>query len=118
MTIKPLKILFVCTANAMRSATAHEIYNQDDRFEVLSAGTADFANVPLTRALLEWADTVVVMERGHRKTIRKKYPDVYASKTIVCLYIPDEYDFMQPELIGVLRGQFEAAYAKGLIKQA
>jgi predicted protein tyrosine phosphatase len=55
------------------------------------------------------------MERHHRSTIRKKFPDIYNSKKIVCLYIPDEYDFMQPELITILKQRFEDVYAKGLI---
>lgn len=33
------KILFVCTVNRMRSATAEKIYEDDVRFEVQSAET-------------------------------------------------------------------------------
>jgi protein-tyrosine-phosphatase len=36
---KKLKLLFVCTVNRMRSATAHKIYEDDYRFDVKSAGT-------------------------------------------------------------------------------
>jgi protein-tyrosine-phosphatase len=38
-----IKILFVCTANKMRSKTAEELYKNDARFMVKSAGVADFA---------------------------------------------------------------------------
>lgn len=81
-----LKILFVCTINKMRSATAHTIYHDDSRFEVLSAGTDEEAKTVLTEELAMWADTIVVMEKHHRNTIRSKYPEVYATKKIVCLY--------------------------------
>jgi predicted protein tyrosine phosphatase len=114
MTVKK-KILFVCTINKMRSATAHEIYKNDQRFEVTSAGTDTEAANVITEQLLKQADAIVVMERHHRSTIRKKFPDIYNSKKIVCLYIPDEYDFMQPELITILKKRFEDVYAKGLI---
>ena len=60
------KILFVCTVNRMRSATAHEIYQKDDRLEVQSAGTDQMAETVLNSTLLEWADSIVVMERYHR----------------------------------------------------
>lgn len=102
-----LKLLFVCTVNRMRSATAYEIYESDDRFEVKSAGTDKTANTVLTAELLNWADSIVVMEKHHRNHIRKQFPDIYKSKRIVCLYIPDDYDHMQTELIGILKDKVE-----------
>ena len=44
-----LKLLFVCTVNRMRSATAHRIYENDNRFEVKSAGTDKTANTVIRR---------------------------------------------------------------------
>jgi predicted protein tyrosine phosphatase len=109
------KILFVCTINRMRSATAHAIYAEDERFDIQSAGTSTAAKVVISRELLEWADSVVVMEKHHRNTIRKLFPDLYQTKKIVCLYIPDDYDFMQPELIDLLKAKFEDVYRRGLV---
>jgi predicted protein tyrosine phosphatase len=109
------KILFVCTINRMRSATAHQIYKEDDRLEVQSAGTDENATVVITRPILEWADSIVVMEKYHRNWIRKHFADIYATKKIVCLYIPDDFDFMQPELIAILKDAFETVYRKGLV---
>lgn len=99
----------------MRRATAHAVYIADERFEVKSAGTDKSANTPLSEDLLLWADAVVVMERHHRNFIRKQYLEIYGSKRIVWLYIPDEYDFMQPELITILKQQFEDVYMRGLL---
>jgi predicted protein tyrosine phosphatase len=110
-----LKLLFVCTINRMRSATAHKIYETDDRFEVKSAGTDKHANMVITNELLEWADSIIVMEKHHRNFIRRKFPEMYANKKIVCLYIPDDYDYMQPELIVMLREKVEDVYSRGLI---
>ena len=108
-------ILFVCTVNRMRSATAHEIYKTDPRFNVNSAGTDKSANQVITQELLDWSETVIVMEKYHRNVIRKQFPKVYETKKIVCLYIPDEYDFMQKELITILKNRFEVVIQKGLI---
>ncbi len=95
----PQKILFICTINRMRSATAHTLYAHDSRFAVQSAGTDKGAKVVVSAELLDWADAVVVMEKHHRNTIRSRFLEVYAAKPIVCLYIPDLYDYMDPELI-------------------
>jgi predicted protein tyrosine phosphatase len=111
------KILFVCRVNRMRSATAHRIFEHDPRFEVRSAGTDETAAVRLTRELLEWADAVVVMEEYHRTWIRDEFPDLYAEKTIVCLNIEDLYDFMDPELISLLKLKFEDLVSRGLVKR-
>ena len=110
-----LKLLFVCTVNRMRSATAHKIYEDDDRFEVKSAGTDNTANTVLTGDILNWADSIVVMEKHHRNYIRKHYPEIYKNKRIVCLYIPDDYDYMQTELIGILKDKVEDVYSRKLI---
>lgn len=99
----------------MRSITAQEIYKNDSRFDVKSAGTDSAAATILTKDLLEWADTVIVMEKYHRNTIRKQFPDIYNNKKIVCLYIPDEFDYMQPELIQIIKYKFEDVYNRGLI---
>jgi predicted protein tyrosine phosphatase len=90
------RILFVCTVNRMRSATAHKIYQDDLRFEVDSAGTDRTAAVVLEEWHLEWADAIVVMEKYHSNAIRTKFPELYDRKPIVCLYIEDIYDKKPP----------------------
>lgn len=99
----------------MRSATAHKIYETDTRFEVKSAGTDKSASTVLTDELLNWADSVIVMEKHHRNHIRKHFPDIYKNKRIVCLYIPDYYDYMQTELISILKDKMEDVYHRKLI---
>ena len=110
-----LKILFVCTVNRMRSATAHSIYLDDERFEVKSAGTDKTATVVISKEILDWADSVVVMEKHHRNFIQTHFKDIYKTKKIVCLYIPDDYEYMQAELITILRDKFEDVYKRGLV---
>lgn len=112
---KKLKILFVCTINRMRSATAQKIFENDERFDVKSAGTDKNAAVVLTPELMDWSDTIIVMEKHHRNFIRAKHSMYYNSKRIVCLYIPDEYDFMQPELISILQDKVNDVYKRGLL---
>ena len=99
----------------MRSATAHKIYIHDLRLEVKSAGTHHSAETVLSKELLDWSDMVMVMEDRHLNFIRKTYPEIYRSKRIACLDVPDNYDYMQPELITLLRVKFEYFYIRGMI---
>ncbi len=115
MKQEKLKILFVCTINRMRSATAHEIFKTDPRFEVKSAGTDPFAATVISRDLLAWADSVVVMEDHHRNFIQDHYPEISRSKKILCLDIPDIYYFMDNELISILKSKVNTLYDRGEI---
>jgi predicted protein tyrosine phosphatase len=97
------RILFVCTANLDRSPTAHDLYADDPRYEVRSAGVAPFAAVPLTRELLQWADRVFVMnerEDQHRTLIRIRFPDV--ATPIIDLGVRDLWHRGDAELVGLL----------------
>ncbi len=105
-----LNILFLCTVNRMRSATAERVYANDERFHVDSAGTDPSANVQVEEHQLEWADVVVVMEPMHRRKLKQMFPGIFPSLRIVCLHIPDDYGFMEPALVEVLRERFEQAW--------
>ena len=48
------------------------------------------------------ADLVFVMERAHRTRLQKRFRKSLKSARVVCLDIPDDYDFMQPELVALL----------------
>ncbi|RBH37102.1 phosphotyrosine protein phosphatase, partial [Pseudomonas sp. MWU13-2860] len=39
----------------------------------------------------------------HREKLRKRFKAQLNTQQIVCLNIPDDYDFMDPELIQLLR---------------
>jgi len=53
----PMKnVLFICGKNRRRSPTAEQIFAEDARLEVASAGTSADADNPLTSELVEWAE--------------------------------------------------------------
>lgn len=99
---RKMKVLFVCDQNRLRSRTAESIFDADPHLDVMSAGVRGDATIPVTRELLEWADVIFVMERSQRNVIRKRFEDVYRGKRIICLYIADEYEFMDPTLVRLL----------------
>ena len=42
------------------------------------------------------------MEKRHRNIIHSKFKEIYLRKRIICLYIPDQFEFMDPELVQLL----------------
>jgi predicted protein tyrosine phosphatase len=98
-----VKILFVCTANRLRSPTAEAVFSQQAGLEVRSAGIDARAARPLTAELVAWADRIFVMEPHHRNFIRRRYRTAVGSRPLTVLGIPDEYEFMQEELVALLR---------------
>ena len=99
---RPLRVLFVCTQNKLRSPTAEVVFRDHSGWEVASAGTDRTAETPLTRDLLEWADVAVCMQKQHRDWIRSKMKGALPDDRILILGIPDDYEFMDPELVALL----------------
>ena len=113
-----IKILFVCTFNQMRSRTAEELYQDDERFIARSAGTDKDAPVRVDLETLMWADVVVVMETTHQTWIKIGYPLIYEKKKVLCLDIPDMYLFMQKDLIALMKKKFESLYREEIAPNA
>lgn len=96
-------ILFICSQNRLRSPTAEQVFADHPGLEVSSAGTNHDAENPLTAEQLSWADMIVVMEKQHRTKLQKRFRSVLRHQQIICLDIPDNYAFMDPELIKLLK---------------
>jgi len=99
------KILFVCQANRLRSPTAEIICQGIPGLEAKSAGLSATAVNTVTREMVEWADVVFVMERRQRNRLHELIGDLYDTKRIICLYIPDEYEYMEPGLVSILKSR-------------
>lgn len=97
-----MRILFVCTANKLRSPTAEDVFRDYPGIEAISAGTSSEAPRPLTNDLVASADMIFAMETHHRERIRKKFKRRPADNMIVTLHIPDEYERGDPELVELL----------------
>ncbi len=97
------KILFVCSQNKLRSKTAEAIFNKKQEIDVKSAGTDNDAALAVNSDLIKWADTILVMEQSHKNKLRKKFKKELYKKRLIILNIPDEYDFMDPDLINLLK---------------
>jgi len=101
------RFLFVCSQNRLRSPTAEQVFSARADIEVASAGTNNDAENPLTDELIEWADFIVVMEKSHRNKVQKRFGRSLGKKRIICLDIPDDYEFMDPGLVRLLEARIE-----------
>ncbi|AKC86995.1 low molecular weight protein tyrosine phosphatase family protein [Pseudoxanthomonas suwonensis] len=96
-------VLFVCSRNRLRSPTAEQVFAGWPGIETASAGLAPDADNPVTPELLAWAELILVMERAHRARLSAKFASHLRGKRVVCLDIPDDYGFMDPALVELLR---------------
>jgi predicted protein tyrosine phosphatase len=71
--------------------------------EVASAGLNHDAGNPVTPDLVEWADIIFVMEKAHRNRLRRKFKPHLNRQRLICLNIPDEFEFMDPQLVRLLK---------------
>lgn len=95
-----LEILDATSARVARP-TAEQVFGGRG-FETDSAGLAPDADCQLSAEQLEWADLVFVMEKQHRTRLQQRFATQLRGTKIVCLDVPDRYEFMQPELVTLL----------------
>ncbi len=98
-----MNLLFVCSENRLRSPTAEEVFSQFDGINAIGCGTNSDSETPLSGDLVEWADVILVMEKAHKVKVSKKYRELLQHKRVVCLDIPDNYQYMQAELVELLK---------------
>ena len=104
-----MRVLFVCHFNRKRSATAERVFGKDPALDVRSAGTSIEAMVRVNARMLEWADIVFTMDDEQQREMARMFPGHPGLEKIVCLGILDQYDFLDPELVALLRER-TAAY--------
>jgi len=103
-----MKILFVCSANKDRSATAEEYAIEAySAHEYDSAGTNQklcfkYDTQFISEELLIWADLVLAMENKHKKQMLKQFGTAHGKK-INILSIRDHYEFGNPQLKEILK---------------
>jgi len=92
-------ILFICSKNQWRSPTAETIWRKHPKLNVRSAGTSTKARKTVSSTDVSWADIILVMEEKHKNRLKADFSKLLSHKTIYVLDIPDEYQYMDPNLI-------------------
>jgi len=99
------RLLFICSRNRRRSPTAERVFAGRPGIKTASAGLAPDADEALTPDHIEDADLIFVMERVHQTRLNQRFGRWLKGKKIVCLNIPDDFDYMQPELMALLEAR-------------
>jgi predicted protein tyrosine phosphatase len=100
---RAIRVLFICHYNRKRSATAERMFGKDPGLDVRSAGTSSEAMVQVNERMLDWADIVFVMDDEQASALRQSFPAHPAANNAVILHIKDDYHFLAPELVQLLR---------------
>lgn len=103
-----INVLFVCTRNQWRSPTAEQIWRRHPALSVRSGGTSPNARHPVTAADLAWAQIIFVMEEKHKSRLVVDYRRLLEGKPVHVLDIPDEYKYMDTELVDLLEQSVRA----------
>lgn len=103
-----IRALFICSRNRLRSPTAERVFADWPGVETDSAGLAPDAEVRVSAEQLDWATLIFVMEKSQRSKLTRQYRQVLAGKRVICLDIPDDYAYMQAELVSLLQRKVPA----------
>lgn len=95
-------VLFICSRNQWRSPTAETVWRKHPDICVRSAGTSPSARKTVGSADIRWADVIIVMEQKHKNRLVAEFSRLLNHKPIHVLEIPDEYKYMDPELVEIL----------------
>lgn len=99
-----LKVLFICSRNQWRSPTAEQVFRRHPALAVRSAGTSASARRQVSHVDLAWADVIIVMEAKHKSRLLAEHARTLTGKPLHVLDVPDDYRFMDPELVDLLQG--------------
>ncbi len=97
--------MFICSKNKWRSPTAEKIFHNFNGYDVRSAGTEAGARIKVTDGHIGWADQIFVMEKRHARRLQDKFGHMIYGKEIWNLDIPDDYGYMDEDLIEMLKAR-------------
>lgn len=94
-----MNLLFVCTKNKWRSPTAERIYANYPHINTRSAGISRSARKQITAVDIKWSDIIFVMENKHKLYIYQQFLNQLNDRPVIVLDIPDDYQYMDEELV-------------------
>lgn len=99
------KLLFVCSAGILRSATASTIASKMG-YNARSCGSENYALIPISKNLIFWADHIFFMKTENFKNVTKMPFDdhtleIMGEKSTVW-NIDDNFDYMHHKLVTMI----------------
>ena len=103
------KVLTVCSAGLLRSATLQNFLIKEYGYNVRNCGTVEsYALIPISEALCTWADEMVFVNKENFREVRGDLDRLNIIDKCYVLNIPDIYSFNHPDLIEICKSQYES----------
>lgn len=107
------KVLTVCSAGLLRSATLQNLLIKEYGYNVRNCGTEEsYALIPISEALVLWADEIVFVNKHNYNLVKQELEKLQVIDKCIILNIPDMYGFNDPELIKICKEQYDSYYDK------
>lgn len=101
------KVLTVCSAGLLRSATLQNMLIKEYGYNVRNCGTVEsYALVPISEALVKWADEIIFVNKENYRQVYSDLKQFNLLDKCYILDIPDIYEFNDPELIKICKEQY------------
>lgn len=100
-------LLFICSRNQWRSPTGEAMFRKDPDYNARSAGTSPKAKRTVSASDISWADYIFVMEKKHKNRLVAQFTRMLDHKPVHILDIPDDYGYMDEELVSEIEARVE-----------
>lgn len=108
------KVLCVCSAGLLRSATLQNMLIKEYGYNVRNCGTElSYALIPISEALIHWADEIVFVNKSNYRSVEFDLLEQQIDMgNVFILDIPDNYGFNNPELVEICKQQYKEIVLK------
>ncbi len=101
------KVLTVCSAGLLRSATLQNMLIKEYGYNVRNCGTVEsYALIPISEALVKWADEIVFVNEENYLHVKDELEKLNILHKVYVLNIPDMYNFNDPKLLEICKEQY------------
>jgi len=102
------KVLCVCSAGLLRSATLQNFLIKEYGYNVRNCGTEEsYALIPISEALVCWADEIYFVNQDNFDTVKGEIEEMGMLEKCRVLDIPDQYEFNNSMLLKIIKQQYE-----------
>jgi len=102
------KVLCVCSAGLLRSATLQNFLILEYGYNVRNCGTEEsYALIPISQALVLWADEIVFVNASNFNSVKSELAEYGVLEKCHVLNIPDVFAFNEPPLIEICKDQYQ-----------
>lgn len=100
------KVLCICSAGLLRSPTIANVLHREFGYNTRSAGSEQYALIPVNEALLAWADEIVAPLDENVDEILGYFKTNSTVKPIYVLDIEDNYWYMEEDLQNIIKKNY------------